>query len=153
MRTQCSVVKINFPAGNLFKEFRCTFLSSMVSGSCENWLWINCEYHLPDFLFGYLPNVDRSLNGHLPSAIHYGAFLRRCICAGRLACFMAFSTTALKHDSAGICFSSLPWRISERANTVSGRAVAGKVSSIWPETLKRPPPHLLNSKYSRQTWR
>lgn len=92
--------EINFPAGALFKEFRCTFLSSMVSGSCENWLWINCEYHLPDFLFGYLPNVDRSLNGHLPSATHYGAFLRRCICAGWLACFMAFSTAALKHEWA-----------------------------------------------------
>lgn len=88
--------EMNFPTGTLFKEFRCTVLWWSVGPVKID--WNNCEYRLTDFLFGYLPNVDRSLNGHLPSATHHGAFLRPYICAEFLTRFMAFSVAALKHD-------------------------------------------------------
>lgn len=43
------------------------------------------------FLFGYLPNVDISFNGHLQSATHYGTYLYPYICRGSLRCFTVFS--------------------------------------------------------------
>lgn len=52
-------------------------------GLCENLLWINCwSIICQKFLFGYFPNVDLSLNGHLQSATHYGTYLYPYICRG-----------------------------------------------------------------------
>lgn len=49
-----------------------------------------------NLLFGYLPNVDTSLNGHLLSTARYGTYSISVATRseGCLACFMTFSTGA-----------------------------------------------------------
>lgn len=87
--------EINYSTGTLFKEFRSNRRWSVDLVKID---WIIASIIRQIFLFGYLANVDRSFNGHLLSATHYGAFLRPYTCEGCLARFIAFSATALKRD-------------------------------------------------------